>query len=104
MPACDAPGLPVNEPVELLNAAHDGLFWMENCSFPAPLALGVNVYALPAATTVAGAPWMTGLAGLSAVGLVGVDCSPDGESDELSKLQPERPAAKTAARMILVIM
>ena len=46
----------------MLNVAHDGRFWMLNVSV-SPLgsrAVGVNVYAVPERTDVAGEPLITG--------------------------------------------
>ncbi|HJY36727.1 MAG TPA: hypothetical protein VJ299_04635, partial [Steroidobacteraceae bacterium] len=55
-------GVPDNCPVDVLNAAHAGLFAMENFSVSplASAAVGRNAYALPAFTDVAGAPLIVG--------------------------------------------
>jgi len=55
-------GVPLSWPVALLNAAHAGLLAIVNVSASpfASLAEGVNEYALPACTVVAGEPLITG--------------------------------------------
>jgi hypothetical protein len=55
-------GVPENCPVDVLNAAHAGLFAIENLSVSplASVALGRNAYAPPAFTDVAGEPLIVG--------------------------------------------
>jgi len=57
-----AAGVPLNRPVVLLNAAHDGLLTIENVSvWPSGSdAVGVNAYAWPTVTDDGGVPLMTG--------------------------------------------
>ena len=57
-----AAGVPLNRPVVVLNAAHDGLFAIENVSvWPSGSdAVGVNAYAWPDVTDDGGVPLMTG--------------------------------------------
>jgi hypothetical protein len=54
--------VPVNAPVVVEKAAHAGLFAMLNVSgsLSASLAVGVNAYALPCSTEVAGVPEIVG--------------------------------------------
>ena len=44
VPTLELPGLPVSAPVEPLNLAHDGMFWMLKVSVApeGPLAVGVK--------------------------------------------------------------
>src|SRR5687767_6917653 len=62
LPTLDEVGVPESRPVEVLNVAQLGRFWIENCSeLPSgSLATGVKLYALPAVTLVAGVPVMVG--------------------------------------------
>jgi len=54
--------VPLSRPVEVLNAAHDGLLAIENVSaWPSGSdAVGVNEYAWPDVTEDDGVPLMTG--------------------------------------------
>jgi hypothetical protein len=61
-PTCELVGVPDSRPVEVLNVAQDGRFWMLNVSaFPfGSLAVGVKLYAVPVRAVAGGVPLMTG--------------------------------------------
>lgn len=75
VPACPAAGVPDSPPVAVENVAHAGLLLMlnERESESASDAVGVKLYALPAATEVAGVPEIAGAELAGVVGVVGVD-------------------------------
>ena len=61
-PLIEAPGVPDNLPVDVLNDAHAGRLLILNVSESpsASVAVGRNEYALPASTVVAGIPDICG--------------------------------------------
>src|SRR5258708_170598 len=63
VPALAAAGVPLSLPVEVLNVAHEGPLLIENVKAAPlpPAALGVNAYARPAVTLLAGLPVMVSL-------------------------------------------
>jgi hypothetical protein len=67
-PSCALVGVPLSSPVAMLKLAQEGLCAIEKLSvLPAgPLAVGVNAYACPAITDVAGLPVIVGAVGAAA--------------------------------------
>ena len=55
-------GVPDSLPVDVLNVAQEGRFWMLNVSLSplGSLAVGVKLYAAPVRTEVGGVPLITG--------------------------------------------
>ena len=89
-PTLELDGVPVSEPVAMLNVPHEGMFVMLKLRVvpEGPLAAGVNEYAWPAVTCVGGVPLIVGAAGGG-----GPDCT----TAALVSVPPPPPQPASAA-------